>query len=133
MCIIYRYNYDFFDTAYVEGVPGEFEVGACNIREIHKKYNSVKAHIDAESDSYIVFSQNYFPGWNAYIDGEKVQVNVVNGVLQGISVPKGEHTVIFKYEPAVILIGFVITASGVLICIILLFFAKCSRKFAAYY
>lgn len=127
------YNYDFSDTAYIEGNMEEFDTGACEINEINKKYNSIEADICAKAASYIVFSQNYFPGWNVYIDGKKVRLDIVNGVLQGVYVPKGKHTVFFKYEPVAMFIGFSITAVGIFMYIMLLILARFSKNFARHF
>ena len=47
-----------------------------------------------------VFSEVYYPiGWNAYIDGKKSEYIRVNYILRGLELPKGEHEVVFKFEP----------------------------------
>ncbi len=50
---------------------------------------------------FAVFSEVYYPyGWNAYIDGQKVEYVKANYVLRGLAIPAGNHTVKFVYEPA---------------------------------
>ena len=51
-------------------------------------------------DGFGVFSEVYYDkGWNAYIDNEKVAYAQVDFILRGLNIPKGEHEIVFKFEP----------------------------------
>ncbi|MEJ7839529.1 MAG: YfhO family protein [Thermomicrobiales bacterium] len=56
-------------------------------------------------DGLLVFSEVYDKGWNAYVNGEKVDLLRTNHALRGVPVPAGEHTVELKYEPIELRIG----------------------------
>lgn len=59
------------------------------------KYTSV-----TDEEQFAVFSDIYYPkGWNAYIDGQLQPHTCVNYVLRGMIIPKGTHTIEFKFEP----------------------------------
>jgi hypothetical protein len=50
---------------------------------------------------FAVFSEIYYPyGWNAYIDGKKVEYCKADYVLRGLSLPAGQHAVKFIFEPS---------------------------------
>jgi hypothetical protein len=60
--------------------------------------------IEYESNSsgpqFAVFSEIYYPaGWNAYIDGKKVDYCKANYILRGASIPAGKHSIKFAFEP----------------------------------
>lgn len=88
------------------------------ISDIVQKTNSVTAQISCPEKTFITYSQNYFPGWKAYVDGQKVDIHVVNGLIQGIEVPAGNHEIRFEYVPTLLYVGMAIsllTLAGILI------------------
>ncbi len=63
--------------------------------------DDIKYTTSSKSNQFAVFSEVYYPaGWNAYIDGKKADYCKTNYVLRGLSVPAGNHSVEFKFEPS---------------------------------
>lgn len=61
---------------------------------------AVKYHSETTKENIAIFSEIYYqPGWNAYIDGEKVEHFRANWILRGLKIPAGNHEIEFKYEP----------------------------------
>lgn len=55
---------------------------------------------NAAKDELAVFSEVYYPkGWQISIDGEPADMLRVNYTLRGLVVPKGQHTITFKFDP----------------------------------
>lgn len=56
---------------------------------------------DAESATggVIVFSEIYYPGWTATVDGESVDIGRVNYVLRAINVGPGKHSIELSFHP----------------------------------
>lgn len=89
---------------------------------IDYKPNYLKYNSNNNSDGFVVFSEIYYAdGWNAYIDGNLQPHYRVDYVLRGMPIPKGEHTIEFKFEPQVIKTGSTIAlASSVLFVLLIL-------------
>lgn len=78
-----------------------------------------KAHCNGPQ--FAVFSEIYYPkGWNAYIDGKKAEYCKTNYILRGLSIPAGDHTIRFVFEPSSYKKG--ITIGFIASILILLFF-----------
>ena len=50
----------------------------------------------------MVFSENYYPGWTATVDGKDVDVARVNYILRAINVAPGKHTVQLSFFPTTV-------------------------------
>ncbi len=98
-------------------------------------YNPNELVYESKSDSMqlAVFSEIYYPkGWNAYIDGVKTPYFCANYILRALEIPKGEHTITFKFEPNSFYIGNNIALASSIIFILTflsLFFPYFRRKF----
>ena len=53
----------------------------------------------SSGNSILVLSENDYPGWRVYVDGQSANVVRVNYALRGVVVPAGDHQVSFVYRP----------------------------------
>jgi hypothetical protein len=48
----------------------------------------------------LVFSDNWYPGWQAALDGKPVDVLRADNALRGVAVPRGSHRIEMEYHPS---------------------------------
>jgi uncharacterized membrane protein YfhO len=54
---------------------------------------------------WLFFSDPFYPGWVARLDGKKVKIYKANYAFRAIAVPPGTHRVVWTYEPILFKIG----------------------------
>ncbi len=56
--------------------------------------------VDAPQDGgFVVFSEAWYPGWRAWVDGEQVPLYRADYLFRAVPVPEGEHEVVVAYRP----------------------------------
>jgi len=101
-----------FDSTY-QGV-----ISSCNqiqgeIDILEEKPGYLKLNANLEEDSWIFWSQAWYPGWRGEIDGKQADVQRANYLFQAIYSSKGKHEVEFLYRPDSYIWGAGISAVGV--------------------
>jgi hypothetical protein len=86
--------------------------------------------INATGPHLLVLSQVYYPGWQARLDGQPVELRRVNLVQQGLVVPVGEHQIQLNFWPTSFVWGAVISVVALIICAagLLIAFLKRSKR-----
>lgn len=82
--------------------------------------NTVVVEVSSDSGGYLVLTDTYYPGWKAYVDGEKSKIYRAYYTLRAVKVNKGKHTIKFEYKPLSFKIGLVITLVFLLAVILFL-------------
>lgn len=91
---------------------------------IEYQANQVTIQTQSNTDAFLVFNDNYYPGWKAYIDQQPQKIYLTNYTFRGITVPEGRHKIIFKYQPKSFRIGLNITLVTITIIILLIILKK---------
>lgn len=97
--------------------------GNGNIKLTKYGLNELTYSSSSQDPQFAVFSEIWYqPGWNAYIDGNKVDHVRVNYILRGLYIPAGDHAIIFKFEPKSYYLGEKISLFSSLLIIFGLFY-----------
>jgi uncharacterized membrane protein YfhO len=77
--------------------PERFSPGKVSIEE--EKPDRVAIKTSFRGTGFVVLADQFYPGWEAYIDGKQSKIFRTNGVQRGVVVPEGEHMIVFRYVP----------------------------------
>ena len=68
---------------------------------------------------FLIVADTYAPGWRATVDGRDAPVFEVNGAMQGVAVPAGNHAIEVYYRPVSVILGALLSICGLLTAAIL--------------
>jgi len=63
------------------------------------KPNELNYKVHSENGGLVVFSEIWYPGWKASIDGNPVEIGRADYVLRAINVPSGDHDIMMEFRP----------------------------------
>ena len=63
------------------------------------KPNQLTYEVESGKGGVVVFSEIYYPGWTATVDGEEQELGRVDYVLRALQVKPGRHTVVLSFFP----------------------------------
>ncbi len=74
----------------------------------------VVVEVDAPAAGVLVLTDTWYPGWRAAVDGVPIPIHPANHLVRAVPVAAGRHVVVFRYEPASVRIGALVSAASVL-------------------
>lgn len=86
--------------------------------------NRLEYRSHSNSDRLAIFSDIFYDkGWEAHIDGERVDIARANFILRAVKVPAGDHKIEFTFSPASYKIGNIISLIASLLILVVVGFA----------
>lgn len=106
----------------LNGVEQSTKDSLAYIRITGYEPNRLVYESSSEKDGIVVFSEIYYPGWKATIDGQPATIGRANYILRTMNIPAGKHVIEMRFDPtslkltegiahlavAVLLIGFIV-------------------------
>ena len=71
----------------------------CSVTQTRLTCNEVEYEVDSKNGGLVVFSEIYYPGWTATIDGKEAPIGRANYILRCMNVPAGKHTIHMEFKP----------------------------------
>ncbi len=84
----------------------------------------VVVKVKTDSPGYLVLTDSWYPGWQAWIDGRSAPILRADLMFRALALDPGEHTVVFEYHPTSLILGAAISGLSILVCGVLVFWSK---------
>jgi hypothetical protein len=87
-----------------QGTAEHFADGASGtVRIVEYSPSEVRLQVESAQPRYLVTSEANYPGWRAFLDGHMCPISMTNIAFRGLPVPAGNHEVVFRFRPAILL------------------------------
>ncbi|MBI2305315.1 MAG: YfhO family protein [Chloroflexi bacterium] len=83
--------------------------------------------VDSQAPGFLVLSELYYPGWQAYVDGQEAKIYRANYAFRAVYSDKGQHDVEFRFRPWSFYTGAAITGISLLGVVIYFWIALRNR------
>ncbi len=78
----------------------------------------MRMEVELAAPGFLVLSDAYYPGWRAWIDGVRTEILPADWLFRAIYVPAGRHAVEFRYEPASLAFGWLVTRVSLVVLVV---------------
>lgn len=75
------------------------EEGMGKVEITDSQDEKVTLRFESSGDGLLVLTDNFYPGWQVFIDGQKTKIYLANFAFRAVPITKGKHEVEFKYQP----------------------------------
>ncbi len=86
-----------------------------SVEWVDRRLNAMTLRVRADRPGMLVVLDNYYPAWQADVDGEPAQLVRANLAFRAVPVPAGEHVVTLRYVPDTLRAGVLVSATLLLL------------------
>ncbi len=117
---------DLLTTVYVDRLPPEAGRGLKNskirpykdmVRLLDRRPGIKKYRVVSDGPGLLFMSDQYYPGWRAFVEGEEVPVLLADHSFRAVAVQGGVNLVELRFQPVSFRIGLFGTLSGLFACL----------------
>ena len=95
------------------------------IEVLEENPNYLRLKLSNSRDGIFVVKDSYFPGWQAFVDGDRAPILRVNGMVRGVEVASsGVHIIEFRYKPLSFWYGVFAALIALALLLVLLFWRR---------
>lgn len=119
-------DFDPYQTVIIEETPpvdkpkDNFAFNSEYVQITHYEPNRIEIEATLPASGWVVLTDVNYPGWCAQVDGQPIPVYQANYLFRAVPLHAGKHTVIFYFQPTIVLYGVIIsfvTLLGLLIIV----------------
>lgn len=111
-------GFDPVSTLFVSGQLHPAESGGSGSARIDSYQNDrVSIHVQTDRRAYLVLADTAYPGWVATVDGTDTPIATADGILRAVSVPAGTHEVVFRFNPPIVTVSWILSLVSLLILV----------------
>lgn len=92
-------------------------IGKYTLKYISYTSNESSIEIETNKPGVLFVSDTWYPGWNAYVDGNKANILKTDYAFRGVVIQSGSHVVKFLYNPESISLGMKMSIAAFLILV----------------
>lgn len=111
--LIYDHSFDLTKKVILEEeVTNNLEIQVPKVSSVNiQTYqpNLVELSSFADTDTLLFLSDAYYPGWQAYVDGQSTKIYKANHAFRAVAIPRGSHQISFRYQPQSFIKGATLT------------------------
>ena len=114
-------------TAVLETEPPAPLGGKGNARITRYDLNAVDVLVETDGPAMLLLADNWFPGWQASVNGTEQEFYRSHMTFRAVSVPAGSSAVEFRYRPLSFFGGLWAAVAALLVAIVTLFLSLRAR------
>jgi hypothetical protein len=108
--------------------PGRPATPIVPARIVSYEPERVVVDVVAERPGHLVLTDSDYPGWEARVDGELIEIERANGLFRAVPVDPGQHQVVFEFRPLSIRIGAALSLTSGVLLVSLVVYDRRSRR-----
>jgi hypothetical protein len=98
-------------------LPAAAPTGADQVTVLHYEPDALALSIQSAGPSLLVASENYYPGWRAWLDGKPTEIYLTDISFRGVVLPAGSHTLRMEFHPTVLPISIAISLAAAMLLV----------------
>ena len=116
------------DKAFVRGLSDKTWPDSASVREVRDDSGVVEVNVNAPEGGFLVLAYTWYPTWRAFVDGMETKIYRVNGLIQGIMIPKGAKHIELRWSPRNLMIGLGLMMVGIFVLTLTILYMRRLRK-----
>ncbi len=118
------------DKVFLEKSPQieSHELNVSSAEVVAYSPNSVEINVNSENRAILVLTDNFYPGWKAYINNENTEILRADYTFRAVVVPEGNSIVRFEYLPQSFIYGLYTAILGSTVLVVMSLVYNKKRK-----